>query len=1415
MVTRSLEKPSNSIRFDGLSELRERLSREAKNAERLEEFQRTIDEELRKWEREGVIEFTENEWRDLITNENLPPIERVKKLLQEKIEGMEKVQKEARKESTSFRAEIEEKKKELGELWQKKIEELKKKAEWLKKYSKPALWLMGIGLSFQIFGYKIANWFSGLLGKKGEYDEKIKLAEMEKEFLKDPEAAAKKYGEEVTKKMQDKTVENTKEWEETPEEGKEDLNKTGPLAVLGGAGIGILALMKGKLPTSITERLNTNDKKDFLSRLTRNRALKLFWISGITLLGIGTLYSYIEKNSSELAEIPTDAEGKKTWWKNAIEKAGIGAKEGAEEIWSIINGEKLDDYLTEKEEEDAKEMEKNGYVRLSEHETIKEAKTQIDLLMNRCEQLYNEHRDFFNGSAFAGLVLKPGLIAGAALKWWAVALSLLGHASPSLVLPAGLVMGLTMNSFEAIKHIRVPKNLWPEDIKDLINIPDIGDFLKSHISPDILENIHFETVAEKMRNLETEIQNFNAENIMKNATKGIAERLIQTESEKINNVNAQWISAFISTLKWEDIRNKGKWYEKLIGENGVLESIKTKLLANQSLTEGDIREMMEAAEWSNVRIFPEGDSKSGKTIQYAFIDEHGNVSQEPKNICINPTIHHADQYEEAHDFVVNEYELSVMTTLGKTASEFRKRISDFTLQIKENHEKSGSILEAFFRDGLSMAVIGTETFLIDPLGNKYFVWPWNLLQSTWLNIKNPEDKLEMQEWLVEYGQGLAPVFLMTAAKNFATGHGFLWMKKRGLWNAVFKNTIVQSVTYPAHLVKNVARWGILCGKYIGARALSGNYKDIFSDPKNEIKAKFYETKHRLKSLKMWVPASRIQEIWGIHHSIAKLEEARSLLYKAKQNTVFGKGHTEEALKILEWEWGKFDKLKKWDYVSPEQIKKLLTKVEESILEEREKLNYLEKWIREKFPQELENRNTVVEAKKQSIDITTEKGKEEARKALEESQREIERMEEERITAEKELKKAESGMKDDPNNQQLRNEYNQKKSRHMQMITDYKDRHRDLSEIREAMWELLHGRKPKIKLTEQHAKSVKWLRGSAKIFWILALTIGAGYGIDKITDYLQGDSYEAWANTQSNSDDEKYYGFKKKSEQVSENKERWNNREKNEFFCETPEEFQQKVEAIETQYTESIEKFMDPEWVQNVSTEEREKRIQEAADGHMLRVDLMKSLIGANKGMMEWFWNKHFTNESGEEIVPEGIRKEWVKAFMFIHKKQGELTLEYMSHQDMKNVFYILWDQNHQNWAEKNLGSWAAFAGETALRVLPFTGSYMDWQDAWESFSRGNISDGIWSTAWCLGGLVLDVGWLVSFGGTTAAASWLRATRAGVKAVEIGKNVARAWFHNGIQLWVQFGQKLAKIPRSESIKISDIQAVTTGTYSEYH
>lgn len=106
MINATIEIPEKKVRFTGLEELRSELRNQAKNREYLAEFEKTIDAALSENERDGIIEFTENEWQDLITNENLPPLEQVKELLNNKIRAMREVTAETKEQTSGFAEEI-------------------------------------------------------------------------------------------------------------------------------------------------------------------------------------------------------------------------------------------------------------------------------------------------------------------------------------------------------------------------------------------------------------------------------------------------------------------------------------------------------------------------------------------------------------------------------------------------------------------------------------------------------------------------------------------------------------------------------------------------------------------------------------------------------------------------------------------------------------------------------------------------------------------------------------------------------------------------------------------------------------------------------------------------------------------------------------------------------------------------------------------------------------------------------------------------------------------------------------------------------------------------------------------------------------------------------------------------------------
>ena len=73
-------------------------------------------------------------------------------------------------------------------------------------------------------------------------------------------------------------------------------------------------------------------------------------------------------------------------------------------------------------------------------------------------------------------------------------------------------------------------------------------FLESHM-PDFSDEIDFEAVAKELNTLEQKIKDFNTEDFLKKIAGSAAEKIIQTEQEKINSTNDQGIKTLIKTLE--------------------------------------------------------------------------------------------------------------------------------------------------------------------------------------------------------------------------------------------------------------------------------------------------------------------------------------------------------------------------------------------------------------------------------------------------------------------------------------------------------------------------------------------------------------------------------------------------------------------------------------------------------------------------------------------------------------------------------------------------------------------------------------------------------------------------------------------------------------------------------------------------
>lgn len=80
----------------------------------------------------------------------------------------------------------------------------------------------------------------------------------------------------------------------------------------------------------MTQNLHPEDGKGILEMAVQSRrGLKLFGIGGAALIGAGLLYAYLETDAgkSALEKFPDNTEGKKTWWRDIMSQAGIGAAE--------------------------------------------------------------------------------------------------------------------------------------------------------------------------------------------------------------------------------------------------------------------------------------------------------------------------------------------------------------------------------------------------------------------------------------------------------------------------------------------------------------------------------------------------------------------------------------------------------------------------------------------------------------------------------------------------------------------------------------------------------------------------------------------------------------------------------------------------------------------------------------------------------------------------------------------------------------------------------------------------------------------------------------------------------------------------------------------------------------------------------
>ncbi|MBP6921159.1 hypothetical protein KBB89_01255 [Candidatus Gracilibacteria bacterium] len=831
MVTATLEIAEKKIQFSGLEELRLELRKQAKNNEYLAQFETTIDEALKQNDKDGIIEFTENEWRQLIKNENLAPVEEVKELLKSKITAMKEVAAET-KEKTGG----------LAEEFNKKIEEVKKgvtervddtKEKITAGITETLSPLQKIKKGITNMGTKVKDFFSGIgttfkllfftlgafLGFKGA---KEALATMTKEKA-----------EKIIAEGKEKVKEGEKEEGEKITEGKGNIFDTISRTLLGSAAV--TGLMQA-LPASVRDKLGApSDGKNFLMRCAGSRFLRMCGASGLLLFGLGSVAKASEDPEiiAKIGTMPSEPEAQKTWIKQVLEYCGDIGRETKEAVtgalssgWDIANGSKLSEYLESK-----KEVVPEGMVTLADKLTP--TAEYLDELEFDIEKYGKQALPILATLA----VVRPELIrlglsgTFTGIKGATAILGMVGHN----LISTAMIFAAVANGTVFLGH----KIYVPEDnaeladwFRDIIELPEIrAEFEKQGIPTDALDSAR-DNIGEFVDVLSDE--------------EALQKRLEEEKKRVLDKIKEAGVSLFAPERE-QVIHEKTKdgilWFEKNLEqhlkksenprEKEFQEKIKKlagDIKGGKNIEAGDIASLMTATQGTNIRI---NDNWNGY-IRWVILDDAG-IEVAADFLCTNPKLEDIEQYHKSRKMAINSEGL--LGNIGAVLREgffgrFKSEMTELGEAMEKNNTKEGaSAMEKFVKNGGTILVKGGQFILWDGL-TKSVILPFTFAKNA---LDTVNGGMTAQELLVETTDGLAPLIIIGAGINVVQ------RKRFGILRALISSPLYLTGGPQAKM------GGMIYNKLKGSGHGLENLLELFADRKLIIEANMYEYINRSRS----------------------------------------------------------------------------------------------------------------------------------------------------------------------------------------------------------------------------------------------------------------------------------------------------------------------------------------------------------------------------------------------------------------------------------------------------------------------------------------------------------------------------------------------------------------------------------------
>lgn len=867
MVNATLEIAEKKIQFSGLEELRSELRKQAGNPEYLAAFETTIDKALKESDRDGIIEFTEKEWQQLITNENLPPIEKVKKLLADKISAMKEVTAETKEQTGGLAEEFTKKIDEVKKWVTEKVDKTKKEitagiTEALSPIQKIKDSFVAMGTKIGDFFSEIGNTFKFLLftlgAALGLKSAKDALATMAKE-------KAEKVIAEWKEKAGGKVAEVKEEWEKIAE-WKWNIFDSLSRTLLGSAAV---TWLMQALPASVRDKLGApSDGKNFLLRCAGNRFLQMCGVSGLLLAGLWGVAKVSEDPEiiAKIGAMPNEPEAQKTWIRKALEYCGDIGREAKDAVtgalssgWDIANGSKLSEYLESKKEEAPEGMvtlaEKlsptAGYIDDLEFDIEKYGKQALPILI--LLSVFNKRLiSFWLSWAFTGI------------KWATAILGMVGH---NLITTAMIFAAVTNGAVLAGHKIYVPEDneKLADWFKDIVELPEIrAEFEKQWIPTDALDSARdnigeFVDVLSDEEALENRLDAEKKRVIDKMEEAGI-KFMAPEKKDVISKTNKEWFDWLQKNLK-RHVKNPSEQeieFIKIVGE----------IAGKWEITKENIATLISASQGTNIRIH----DKWNGYIRWSINDEMG-VTKASDFLCASPLLDDNDKYHKSRKMPLNSD--GKLWLMGSIPWAFLWGLQNAMTELREAVEKNdtkkwGSILEKLMGNQWEVAIWG---------GN--VVWEWLTLPLDFWNnaIKTFSWKMTAQEMLVETTDGLAPIIVMcsgvatwnTLVNKLTDGK---WGKKMGIIDV-----LLSSASY-ATGKGQIKIWKGIYHMFAHSSDTLQTFTELLGDKKITIESGFYEFIDRKRSL--WYRLGGMKELSKIFRELAEIKKVQKNLELAKR-----------------------------------------------------------------------------------------------------------------------------------------------------------------------------------------------------------------------------------------------------------------------------------------------------------------------------------------------------------------------------------------------------------------------------------------------------------------------------------------------------------------------------------------------------